>query len=324
MEMQAETRLEKIFVTLDLTPITSRLTYNCRGPHGYSVEALTRALITAKVEQIPTTAALVRRLKSDPVFRYLCGFDIIGKVPSEATFSRLLKKLTETGLLKELFNELVRQAEQAGIIDGTTIAIDSTKIEAYEKTKPKKSLSNDGQSADWGVKQNTDGNKIFWFGYKEHVAIDTKSELPVAIEITPASVHDSTVAMKLVKKASDNLVKDPRYYLMDLAYDSTDIYEAIMNNYHARAIIPLNLRGAKEPKEGFDFDGTPVCSAGFRMVYWGCDKNFNKFRCPHVLGKEDCPFGSSWCSDSKYGLVVKTNVKDDPRLFCTPHRGTKN
>ncbi len=324
MEMQAETRLEKIFVTLDLTPITSRLTYNCRGPHGYSVEALTRALIAAKVEQIPTTAALVRRLKSDPVFRYLCGFDIIGKVPSEATFSRLLKKLTETGLLEELFNELVRQAEQAGIIDGTTIAIDSTKIEAYEKTKPKKSLSNDGQSADWGVKQNTDGNKIFWFGYKEHAAIDTKSELPVAIEITPASVHDSTVAMKLVKKASDNLVKDPRYYLMDSAYDSTDIYEAIMNDYHARAIIPLNLRGAKEPKEGFDFDGTPVCSAGFRMVYWGCDKNFNKFRCPHVLGKEDCPFGSSWCSDSNYGLVVKTNVKDDPRLFCTPHRGTKN
>ncbi len=200
----------------------------------------------------------------------------------------------------------------------------TTKIEAYEKTKPKKYLSNDGQSADWGVKQNTDGNKIAWFGYKQHTAINAKSELPVAIEVTPASVHDSTVAMKLVKKARANLVKEPSYYLMDSAYDSVDIYKEIMNDYHGRAIIPLNLRGAKEPREGFDFDGTPVCSAGFRMIYWGCDNGFNKFRCPHVLGKADCPFGSNWCSDSNYGLVVKTSVKDDPRLFCNPHRGTKN
>ena len=324
MEMQAETRLEKIFVTLDLAPITSRLTYSCRGPHGYSLESLLRALIAAKVEQIPTTAALVRRLKSDPVFRYICGFDIIGPVPSEATFSRLLKMLTKTGLLKEQFNELVRETEKAGIIDGTSLAIDSTKIEAYEKAKPKKYLSNDGRSADWGVKQNTHGNKIAWFGYKEHAAIDTKSELPVAIEITPAGTHDSQVAMKLVKKANDNLVKEPKHYLMDSAYDSTDIYEAIRTGYHAKAVIPLNLRGAKEPREGFDFDGAPICSAGFRMVYWGCDNGFNKFRCPHVLGKADCPYGSSWCSSSNYGMVVKTNIKDDPRLFCTPHRGTKN
>jgi hypothetical protein len=60
------------------------------------------------------------------------------------------------------------------------------------------------------------------------------------------------------------------------------------------------------------------------MVYWGSYKGENKFRCPHILGKCDCPFGSAWCSESNYGMVVKTRVKDDPRLFCTPHRGSAN
>ena len=65
---------------------------------------------------------------------------------------------------------------------------------------------------------------------------------------------------------------------------------------------------------------SPVCSAGYRMVYWGA----GKFRCPHVLGKVDCPFGSNWCSSSNYGHTVKTKVKDDPRRFSNPHRNSRN
>ncbi|MDD4802665.1 MAG: transposase, partial [Syntrophomonas sp.] len=43
-----------------------------------------------------------------------------------------------------------------------------------------------------------------------------------------------------------------------------------------------------------------------------------------ILGKCDCSYGSAWCSQSNYGMVIKTRVKDAPRLFCTPHRGTDN
>jgi len=63
---------------------------------------------------------------------------------------------------------------------------------------------------------------------------------------------------------------------MDSGYDSNYIYTAVKYGHKAQAIIPLNLRG---PKEGFDFDGTPICSAGYRMIYWGHDKDTSKFRC---------------------------------------------
>lgn len=123
------------------------------------------------------------------------------------------------------------------------MAIDSSKVEAYEKSKPRKYLSLDGSSADWGVKQNTDGNNIAWLGYKLHIAADTKSELPLALEVTSSSVHNST-----------------------------DIYKSVKYDHKPQAIIPLNLRGAQEPKAGFDFDGTPMGSAGYRMVFWAIVK----------------------------------------------------
>jgi len=325
LKMQPQTRLERIFITLDLDSIFNKLSVRSEGgPDGYSIASKLRAVLAAKIEQIPNTAALVRRLRSDPVFRYNCGFKVFGSVPSESTFSRFFRTLAETNVLEDLHQALINKAEGMGIIDTKVVAIDSTKINAYEKSKPKKHLSLDGTTADWGVKQNTDGNKIAWFGYKLHVVTDTKSELPIALEVTQASVHDSDKAIALVEQAKKNVNTDPRYYLMDSGYDSVDIYETIRKDHHAQAIIPLNRRGAKQPKAGFDFNGTPICSAGFRMVYWGHHKGINKFRCPHILGKCCCPYGSAWCSESNYGMVVKTRVKDDPRLFCTPHRETEN
>ena len=47
---------------------------------------------------------------------------------------------------------------------------------------------------------------------------------------------------------------------------------------------------------------------GYDMVYWGCDRNYLKFRCPHALGKVNCPYGTLWCSSSNYGMVVKVNA----------------
>jgi IS5 family transposase len=156
------------------------------------------------------------------------------------------------------------------------------------------------------------------------IAVDVKSELPVALSITPASTNDGIMAENILEECSNNLNSKPQYYLMDAGYDQKSIYELIRKDYKAQAIIPLNHRRAKEPPEGLDWDATPICSAGYRMTYWGGSNGVNKFRCPHVTGKCDCPFGSSWCSDSNYGMVVKTRARQDSRLFTVPHRGTSN
>lgn len=111
--------------------------------------------------------------------------------------------------------------------------------------------------------------------------------------------------------------------MMDKGYDCKEIYQTAWER-GAQAIIPLNLRGEQTPPAGVDETRTPICSMGYSMVYWGCNKKTGelKFRCPHVCGKVNCPMGSDWCSSSNYGYVVKKHGKEDPRSFCMPHRGT--
>ncbi len=321
MQYQPKTRLAIVFESIDLHPFLNELPdKSIRGPKGYSSSALIKGLLAMRLCSIPTVTSLVERLKTDLVFCYDCGFSITQPVPSLATFSRFYKKIADTEGLQAQFSALVDISTEDGLISGDAVAIDASAIEAYEKPVPRKNLIDNGSNATWGAKIDTHGNQHTWFGYKLHLAVDTASELPIAIKVTPANRNDATQAIPLM----DAIKNQPKYYCMDMGYDTKDIYQAARNR-QSQAIIPLNRRKEKLPPEGMDESRTPVCSMGYSMVYWGCEKakGILKFRCPHVCGKVNCPNGSSWCSDSNYGLVVKKKVEEDPRSFCTPHRGTR-
>ncbi len=128
----------------------------------------------------------------------------------------------------------------------------------------------------------------------------------------------------LVEKiAAQGFIDKVNFIIGDAGYDQSKNYQ-IARHYAAQAIIPLNLRNEKEPPAGFSSIWIPRCSMGYDMVYWGCDGSYLKFRCPHAVGKVDCPYGMSRCSSSNYGMVVKVNVRDDLRRFSIPHRNSQN
>lgn len=68
--------------------------------------------------------------------------------------------------------------------------------------------------------------------------------------------------------------------------------------------------------------GTPTCSAGLEMVFWGRDGKYLKYRCPQVVGKAKCT-ASSPCTASSYGYVLKLPIDDDPRRHPPVPRETK-
>lgn len=76
--------------------------------------------------------------------------------------------------------------------------------------------------------------------------------------------------------------------MLDTGYDQMEKYEAT-RNVKAQAIIPLNPRNEKEPPARITSKGTPCCSMGFSMTYWGQEKIHLKFRCPHATGQVNCP-----------------------------------
>ncbi len=117
MEFQQETKLELILARIDVSFLVMTLSKqsHLRGPKGYRVAPMIYAVIAMQILRITTVGELVRQLKENPVLRYNCGFDVLSKVPSEATFSRLLSKLTETDDLLKSFQKMVIQAKELKI-----------------------------------------------------------------------------------------------------------------------------------------------------------------------------------------------------------------
>lgn len=63
---------------------------------------------------------------------------------------------------------------------------------------------------------------------------------------------------------------------------------------------------------------------GYALTYWGKDGNHLKFRCPHAVGKVNCPYGMTWCNSSDYSYCYKVNYKNNNRHFSYPHRSTED
>lgn len=55
----------------------------------------------------------------------------------------------------------------------------------------------------WGIKKNSNGKNTFWFGFKGHLAVTTKSQYIVSRLMTSANLSDSKAAIPLLKKVED-------------------------------------------------------------------------------------------------------------------------
>ena len=324
-------KLIRILDPIDLKPLVKEIKPKSnKGPTGYNPEAILRAFLVQHIEKIPNRADLVSKIDRSPYLRYVCGFSITGRVPSEATLSRYYNKLSETEELESLMNNLLDQSMNLELLNFETMAIDASKLESYERAKPRSKIDKKNDfTPDWGTKFDSHKNQITWYGWKIHAAVETKSELPIALTLTPANHADKTQAIPLIEKVNDFLAERglnrPKYWTMDSGYDYKDIYQNILFKQKGQAIIPINKRNAKQPPAGFyDFKGTPVCSGGHKMYYWGHYNGVNKFRCPHICGKVECIHGTKWCSNSNYGRVTKTRPKENPRYISIPHRDSRN
>ena len=326
-EWKPLTKLEAILSFIDFTLLEQFFCYDPhkRGPKGYSWKCLFTALIAMQVEQITTIKSLVHRMKSDPVFKRSLGFEYFDKTPSEATLNRFINLLAGTDILEKTFRQMIRSARKLGIIDTSNVAIDASKLTAYEHSVPKSRIpENNPTFPNWGGKLDTNGNFIKWFGWKMHALVDTTSGIPISYMITPANIADMDVAEKLIQKMMDDYDEEihPKYYMMDAGYDKPKLYDAIHTKFHGQAIIPINWRNTKTPPEGMNMEGQLVCAMNYPYVYGGNDNGTIRLLCPHACGKCDCPMGSAWCTCAASGYVGKVKIKDDPRFITAPFRGT--
>ncbi len=236
-------------------------------------EALARAFVAKAFLRYQHTSSLRNALLSSPNVRMICGFSRRADVPSEATFSRAFAEYAKANLGVIVHDALVREHLSTELIGH--VSRDSTAITGREKpakkvkepkvprkrgrpargenrppAQPKRldvqrtqtaqeALADLPKVCDRGTKKNAKGYKESWSGYKLHLDINDCG-LPLSAVLTSASVHDSQVAIPLMKLTASKV--HSCYDLMDAAYDAAQIWEQSRELGHV-PIIDRNPRG---------------------------------------------------------------------------------
>lgn len=322
-----------------------------RGRDDYPVRPTWNSLIAGALFEHKTIESLRRELCRNGELRQVCGFDpakALFAVPTPRAYTNLLRGLMECwDEVEAMFDELVEKLAKLLPDFGARLAVDSKAIASFAKNKNKK-RSPDGRrdvDADWGKKQyrgiNEDGTAwsklVKWFGYKLHLIVDSKYELPVSFEVTRASASDQKHLLPLLAKLKEkhpDLIDRAEYASADRGYDSEEHNRELYDDYGIKPVIDIrHMWKDGEPTRPldpdrvdsivYDEDGTIFCicpSSDERreMAYCGfeADRGTLKYRCPAAAYELQCA-GRSICAPRKsdYGRIVRVPIELDRRLF---------
>lgn len=236
---------------------------------------IARCYVAKVFFRYPHTRILLHELQARANLRLICGFAKRQDVPSESTFSRAFAAFAKTDLGGTVHTALVKEYLSGELIGH--VSRDSTAIIGREKAVKKiktvnvprkkgrpakgeqrqppelKRLDRQVQQTadeavaelpnvcDRGVKKNAKGYTETWNGFKLHVDVNDTG-LPLSAVLTSASVHDSQVALPLMKLTSSKV--QYCYDLMDAAYDAHQIWTLSKELDHV-PIIDRNPRNGE-------------------------------------------------------------------------------
>jgi transposase len=306
--------------------------YSPQGADGYDPISLYKAELLIYLGEVSSDRKLTSALRYNARLCLLCSFNFL-KTPSNGTFTNFRDRIG-SDTFYEILHQLIAQAIALKVIQGGDTAIDSTHLWAYANKYGKKTCSCKGKcqhprdysdtDAKWGYKSKD----YTFFGYKVHLIVDAKSQLPLDVKVTPANEHDSPQAKPLLQGARK---RHPDVKIdstaMDAAYDEHENYRFAVEEIGTAPIIALNPRGKTDAiTQGSLYltdHGHYTCFAGFNVVYWGKEQKRGriKFRCPAALGKCQCLFQLQ-CSPSRYGKTFYLHPARDYRLIGPIPRGS--
>ena len=308
------------------------------GRNDWPVEAMWNSFIASYVFNHRSVNELLRELSRNSQLRQICGFKPvffkqengtykIEIVPSESAYSRFLANLIQCEVeLKEAFNELVDYMYDNLDGFGEDLAGDGKAIQSYATKNGKRAKDKRGDNeADWAVKKYTEstnnkGEKVIkktsWFGYRLHLIVDARYELPVAYKVTKASNSEKKEILKLWKDLNSErpeIVKRAKKFLADKGYDWTDLI-LWLEKYEISPIIDIRnqWRAGEKTKQykdtdiTYSYDGKVYWTAEngkeVKLLYAGYDKKTESLRYkfpPQIESKK----------------IFRIKISEDPRVF---------
>jgi hypothetical protein len=325
-----------------------------KGRNDYPVSVLWGVVVLGVALRHVTTEAVLAELRRNEGLRRIIGIESESDVPKPWNISRFEEVLGEEPhrrLLKGVFNVLIQRLGVAVSELGRHAAADATGLSARRKRAekaPKKEVEQGLPQATGGRKEYKDdqGNVtkvVEWFGFKLHLLVDVKNEVPLSYEITDTKAGDGETLPALLEQAETNL---PPHRIKDLAYDKAADSDDVHRLLSGKGITPLiEMRALwKEEHERmlpghdgssnvvYDEAGTIYCydkisdpPVRHKMAYIGHEpkRGTLKYRCPAKHEDWECPMSKICNAGKSYGMTVRVAREVDVRRFPALPRATK-
>ena len=284
---------------------TTRLT----GRPGYPIRSMVAMMLTKSLYALPTWTRTVALVREHPVLAAVIAPD--GKVPSVFACYRFTAKLrAHADMLEECIAGVLKELKKRDPLLGWDVAIDASDMPAYANgqrfvSKGGRERSDDEFSdpdASWGHRSAVSTRKGGGFyGYRLHMAVCSKTDLPLAWRVETARAHETLSVAPLLDKLH-TLGIDPETCALDKGYDNNTVYGACSE----RSIAPvIPLRKTPAVKRGDH--KPPTCEHG-EWRFAGADqkRGATKWRCP----TGECKPASRWIkADRLHPLIPRETLR---------------
>jgi IS5 family transposase len=278
---------------------------------------------------------------------WFLGYDIDEEVPNHSVLSKARKRWGED-IFKELFNQVVRQAVEAGLVDGEKIFVDASLVEADASKNSVKKLDDiklneqyrelvkrlderaeDGHEGYGEINQQhisstdpdatiTSQNGVRNLSYKVHRSVDDRKEIITSCSVTTGAVNEAHVLEKTIAEHEGVVEKNVKTVVADSKYGTNENYSALkekgikthIKDLGATRALHLDVFG----KDKFEYVAERdvyVCPAGKELQRrsWNRNRQWTKYR----IDKDHCASCElkSQCTNDKNGRSINRLPGDD-------------
>ena len=284
---------------------TTRLT----GRPGYSLRSMIGMAFAKSMYALPTWTRTVALVREHRDLAAVIAPD--GEVPSLWACYRFAGKLrAHTDMLEECIAGVLKELKRRNPLLGWDVAIDASDMPAYANGQ--RFVSKGGRErapeeysdpdASWGHRSAVSTRKGGGFyGYRLHMAVCSKTDLPLAWRVETARNHETLSVVPLLDKLH-TLGIDPETAALDKGYDAGTVYDACAD----RGILPVvPLRATPAVKRG---EHKPPCCQHGEWRFAGADqkRGATKWRCP----TGECKPASRWITaDRLHPLIPRETLR---------------
>ena len=138
--------------------------YSSTGRPSIDPEVLLRLLLVGYFYGMTSERRLLEEVKMHLAYRWFTRLDLDQEIPDHSTFSKNRHgRFRQSGIFREVFEEIVRRCLEAGLVEGKNLAVDGTTVRAdasQASRVPRAQLKEAAQVSDQVVKVQLGGHTI--------------------------------------------------------------------------------------------------------------------------------------------------------------------